>query len=98
MKKKTKQQKEYVKITFLMKQKDIPQRKSPHERHRSYEEGLKQLLASIGIKNFLYEFGQFKRQPSTIDFVSSKSLRGKYFSSVFLPKPVKLKIKSVTVK
>jgi len=96
--KKRKQKPVYVKITFLLMEKDIVQRKSPNDRYKSHEEGLRQLLRSIGITNYKYEFGTFERKPSHIEFESDSSLRGKYFSSAFLPKPVKLKIKRMTSK
>lgn len=90
-KNKRKQKPTYVKITFVLKEKDIPSKKG-FMGYKTKEDGLKVLLKSLGITNYAYEFGQIVTEPSYKKFDGSKSLRGKYFDSVWMPRPVRLEV------
>lgn len=88
--KKKKEKPVYVKITFVIRKKDIPKKKDWWG-HTTSEEGLKEFLHSLGIKSYEYEFGQIVTKPAIKEFEGNKGIRGKSFGSVWLPKPVKLK-------
>lgn len=79
----------YVKVSFVIREKDIP-RKKDFLGHKTTEQGLLEFLQGLGIKSYEYTFGEIVTQPSRKQFEGSNGIRGKLFESIWLPKPVKL--------
>ena len=80
----------YVKVSFVIREKDIP-RKKDWWGNKTTEQGLMEFLHSLGIKSYEYTFGEIVTVKTYKQFEGNNGLRGKHFDSVWLPKPVQLK-------
>lgn len=88
--KRKKEKPTYVKVSFVLREKDIPMAKD-FLGHKTTEQGLLEFLRTLGIKSYEYEFGQIVTQPSFKKFEGDNGIRGVKFDSVWLPLPVQLK-------